>query len=80
MTRPEKDKESVKAIHGDAKGQYARGLKRSDNNGVTSAKPRVITGSDDATAHKVPPGSKPAGKEWDLNYNEREMKEGDFKG
>ena len=66
------DKDGAEAIHNDAKGQYAKGLTRSDNNGVTSAKPRVITGSDDATAHKAPPGQKPAGKEWDVNYDERE--------
>lgn len=55
MSGPVKDRASVKTIHDDAKGQYARGLKRSNNNGVASAKPRVITGSDDATAHKAPP-------------------------
>ncbi len=80
MSGPVKDRASVKTIHDDAKGQYARGLKRSNNNGVASAKPRVITGSDDATAHKAPPGAKPVGKEWDLNYDERDMNEGDSKG
>lgn len=57
-----KDKTTTKTIHDDAKGQYAEGLKHSDNNGVASAKPRVITGSDDATAHKGPPEKKPVGK------------------
>jgi hypothetical protein len=80
MPHPKKDKTSLETVHGDAKGQYAKGLAHSDNNGVASSKPRVITGSDDATAHKAPPGQKPVGKEWDLNYDEREMNEGDFRG
>jgi hypothetical protein len=75
-----KDETSVEVIHGDAEGQYAKGLEHSTNNGVASAKPRVITGSDDATAHKAPPRKKPAAKDWDLNYDEREMNEGDFRG
>ncbi|KXG87811.1 hypothetical protein [Agrobacterium bohemicum] len=78
---PQKDvKGSVEDIHDDAKGQYTKGLKHSDNNGVDSAKPRVITGSDDATMHKTPPGKKPIKKEWDVNYDERETNEGDFRG
>ncbi|WP_311272665.1 MULTISPECIES: hypothetical protein [unclassified Rhizobium] len=80
MTTSKDNKGSLEDIHDDAKGQFARGLKRSDNNGVDSAKPRVITGSDDATAHKYPPGTKPAKKEWDVNYDERETNEGDFRG
>ena len=80
MTPSNDDKGSVKDIHDDAKGQFAKGLTHSDNNGVASAKPRVITGSDDATTHKAPPGKKPVEKEWDLNYDERETNEGDFRG
>lgn len=83
MSKKAEDKDKaavVKTIHDDAKGQFANGLKRSDNNGVVSAKPRVITGSDDATGHKAPPGKKQVGKEWDLNYDEREMKDTEFKG
>ncbi|SCX08385.1 hypothetical protein DSM25558_1126 [Agrobacterium sp. DSM 25558] len=80
MTPSSDDKGSVEDIHNDAKGQFAKGLKHSDNNGVASAKPRVITGSDDATTHKSPPGKKPVEKEWDLNYDERETNEGDFRG
>lgn len=62
----------VDVIHRDANGQYAKGLQRSTNNGVASAKPRVITGSDDATSHKTPPGKDPVDKDWDMNYDERE--------
>lgn len=74
-----KDETSGEVIHRDAESQHAKGLEHSTNNGVSSAKSRVITGSDDATAHKAPPGKKPVGKEWDLNYDEREN-EGDFRG
>jgi hypothetical protein len=70
MTSARDDKGSVEHIHEDAKGQYASGLKHSDNNGVSSAKPRVITGSDDATTHKNPPGKAPIKKEWDVNYDD----------
>ncbi|MHC2528495.1 hypothetical protein ACVIEM_005642 [Rhizobium leguminosarum] len=36
---------------------------------------RRITGSEDATEHKTPPGKKPV-KEWDLNYDPGDMDEG----
>lgn len=36
-----------------------------------SAKPTVITGSEDATVHRDPPGKK-AGKDFDLNYEPAE--------
>jgi hypothetical protein len=67
-------------IRKDAEGQFAGSKRRSDNSGVASAKPRLITGSDDATAHKTPPGQKKPGKEWDLNYDARKMKDEDFRG
>lgn len=63
----------------DAKGQYAKSQADPKSTGVASAKPTVITGSEDATAHKTPPGHKPF-KEWDLNYDSSEMNEGDFRG
>jgi len=67
-------------VHSDAEGQYARGLDKSDNNGVASAKPRVLTGSDDATIHKGP-GKKPTtDKDWDINYDIKDMNEGQFRG
>jgi hypothetical protein len=71
---------SKEEIEKDAEGQYAKHLKSSKNNGVASAKPRVITGEDDATNHKAPPGQKPVGKEWDINYDERDTNEGAFRG
>ena len=71
---------SVETVHEDAKGQYAKGLKQSDNNGVASAKPRVITGSEDATLNSTPPGQKPTDKDWDLNSDDRDIKDGEFRG
>lgn len=50
------DEKKVRAIHKDAQGQFAPKQAGGDNNGVASAKPRVITGSDDATARHLPPG------------------------
>jgi len=45
-----------KTIEDDAKGQFANVKAGGKSSGVASAKPTVITGSEDATAHKVPPG------------------------
>jgi hypothetical protein len=56
-------------IRKDAEGQFARTREGRSNNGVASAKPRVITHSDDATAHRTPPGQK-SRKDWDINYDE----------
>lgn len=50
-----KDVEPSK-VKGDAKGQFAPGHADRKASGVASAKPTVITGSEDATAHKLPPG------------------------
>ena len=73
------DKTSGSQVEADAQGQFARNRGPNDNNGVSSAKPRVITGSDDGTVHKTPPGKKEQ-KDWDINYDEREMNEGSFRG
>ncbi|MGF9692389.1 MULTISPECIES: hypothetical protein [unclassified Rhizobium] len=54
------------AVHGDAKGQFAKSEGDREASGVHSAKPTVITGSEDATAHKVPPG-KHVDKAWSEN-------------
>ena len=42
----------------DAKGQYAKSQADRKSSGVASAKPTVITGSEDGTAHRDPPGKK----------------------
>ena len=64
----------------DAKGQYRKLLHSSQSDGVASAKPRVITGSSDATVNKTPPGSAEPEKDWDLNYDPRDMNEGKYRG
>jgi hypothetical protein len=76
----EKNETPLPTVRGDAKSQYARGLTNSDNNGVASAKPRVITGSDDATLNKTPPGQKPPAKDWDINSKDRDINDGEFQG
>lgn len=62
----------------DAKGQYALSQADRKASGVLSAKPTVITGSEDATVHRDPPGKK-AGKDWDVNYDPSDSNEGSFK-
>ncbi|WP_312407989.1 hypothetical protein [Rhizobium sp.] len=69
MSRPEDD----------AKGQYAPSQADRKADGVHSAKPTVITGSEDATVNNTPPGQKKP-KDFDLNYDERDSNEGSFRG
>ena len=68
---PERNKPSdaLKAKD-DAKGQYAPSQADPKSTGVHSAKPTVITGSEDVTGHTKPPGSDDRGKDWDVNYDE----------
>ena len=47
------------AVKDDAKGQFAKSRADRKSSGVASAKPTVITGSEDATAHRTPPGHLP---------------------
>lgn len=70
----------AKTPEADAKGQYRKLLKSSDNDGLHSARPRVVTGSEDATLDKKPAGEKEAGKDWDVNYDPADMNEGKFRG
>lgn len=63
----------------DAKGQYAPSQADRKATGVHSAKPTVITGSEDATVHRDPPGKK-AGKDWDVNYDLAENSEESSEG
>lgn len=74
MTDQEKGASKAEKIRKDAKGQFARSDKGSGNNGVASAKPRVITGSDDATTRKT------TGKDWKIHHDEGEVNEGEFHG
>jgi hypothetical protein len=52
----------------DAKGQYAPSQADRHASGVHSAKPTVVTGSEDATVNRTPPGQK-SEKDFDLNYD-----------
>lgn len=63
----------------DAKAQYAPSQADSKASGVHSAKPTVITGSEDATVNRDPPGKK-AGKDGDVNYDPSDQNEGKFRG
>ncbi|KQS72335.1 hypothetical protein ASG39_00675 [Rhizobium sp. Leaf371] len=65
------------AAETDAKGAFVRPTIGRDNNGVTSAKPTVITGSDDSTVHSGPNGEKREGKDFDLNYKARDASDGE---
>ncbi|WP_082597566.1 hypothetical protein [Rhizobium sp. Root708] len=62
-------------VEKDATGQFAKSVADRKSSGVSSAKPTVVTGSEDATVHKTPPGKKPA-KDWDINYDPSDMNEG----
>lgn len=50
----------------DAKGQYAPSQADRKATGVYSAKPTVVTGSEDANVHRTPPGVKKQ-KDFDIN-------------
>lgn len=65
--RPQKHGKT--AAEEDARGQFRKTRKGATNNGVASAKPRVITGSDDATINKHPPGTEPK-EDWDIDFDE----------
>jgi len=58
MTKTTNDRSGAEAIRKDAEGQFANPKTGGRSTGVASAKPTVITGSEDATAHKLPPGRK----------------------
>lgn len=59
-------------VREDAKGQFAKSHADRHSTGVASAKPTVITGSEDATAHRTPPGRKGPEEDWDVNFDETE--------
>lgn len=56
-------------IRKDAEGQFVRSNEGRRNSGVSSAKPRAINHSDDATIHRTPPGEKPR-KDWTVKHGE----------
>jgi hypothetical protein len=59
----------------DAEGQFAKCQGDRKSSGVQSAKPTVVTGSEDATVHRNPPGEKKV-KDWNINYDPAETNEG----
>ncbi|WP_018900478.1 hypothetical protein [Rhizobium sp. 2MFCol3.1] len=61
-----------------AKGQFAKSVADRKSSGVHSAKPTMITGSEDAREHKTPPGKKPV-KDWDINYDPADETEGQMR-
>ncbi|WP_082519859.1 hypothetical protein [Rhizobium sp. Root1220] len=73
------EKPSKTQIERDARGQSESNHAGGSNNGVSSAKPRVITHSDDATVNKKTPGKDKDAKDWDINYDERDMNDGEFR-
>jgi hypothetical protein len=52
MSKDTPQKHSLDAIHQDARGQYVQSKHGSTSDGVSSAKPQVITGSQDSTVHR----------------------------
>ncbi|MFB9952349.1 hypothetical protein ACFFP0_26200 [Rhizobium puerariae] len=75
-----KESHSEKGPRSDAKGQFARSQANRKSSGVHSAKPTVIPGSEDATAHRTPPGKKGPKKDWSLNYDPAGMNESQDRG
>jgi uncharacterized protein YjbJ (UPF0337 family) len=58
-----------KVVHADAVPQLEVSQAGRTNDGVSSAKPRVITGSDDATIHRAAPGRE-RGADWSVGFDE----------
>lgn len=71
---------SKSTIEQDAKGQFGKSQADPKASGVVSAKPTAITGSEDATAHKLPPGADARETEIPVKYDPGEMNEGKFRG
>lgn len=66
----DKKQKSKHRVEQDAAPSFVRSQEGRDNSGVVSAKPRVITGSDDATAHKWYPGRRNPPKDWELGFDD----------
>lgn len=60
----------TKTIHADAVPQFEDSQAGRTNDGISSAKPRVITGSDDATVHRIPPGMETTKSDWSVGFDE----------
>lgn len=55
-----------------AQGQFVGTQHGGESDGVASAKPTVVTGSEDATAHKWSPDRKDPPDDWDANFDLRD--------
>lgn len=55
----------------ETEGQFAPSQADRNADGVASAKPTVVTGSEDATAHRDPPGKKRQ-KDWDVGFDDQQ--------
>ncbi|MBP1842757.1 hypothetical protein J2046_001011 [Rhizobium petrolearium] len=64
-----KESQSPRSPETDAKGQFAKSQADRKSSGVHSAKPTVVTGSEDATAHRNPPRRKGKGASNDRDPN-----------
>ena len=65
-------KKQSERIEKDATGQFVGTQHGGDNDGVVSAKPTVITGSQDATTHKRPANGKNPPEDWNVNFDLRD--------
>lgn len=70
--KPSGDVSSKSTIEQDAKGQFVGTQHGGKSDGVVSAKPTVVTGSEDATVNKWAPGKKDPPDDWDANYDIRD--------
>ena len=68
-------KDRISPIEKDAEGQFASKQAGGKSDGVMSAKPTVVTGSEDATANKWPPGKKDPPTDWDANFDIRDSED-----
>ncbi|AOF88869.1 hypothetical protein BSY16_408 [Sinorhizobium sp. RAC02] len=59
-----------KIIHADAVPQFEVSQAGRTNDGISSAKPRAVTGSDDATVHRTPPGMEASARDWSAGFDE----------
>jgi hypothetical protein len=64
----------------DAADRYHQPRKRSDNDGIATAKLGVTTGSHDATVHRQPPVQGPTDTHWHVNDDPADINEGRFRG
>lgn len=68
-SKPDGETNTQPAAERDAAPQFRQTRHGATNDGVSSAKPRVITGSDDATVNRDPPGTKRS-SDWSIGFDE----------